>query len=82
MINQERVAVVALESLAQAVHGTGGVVGAHTREGGARVLEAADELKGGVDVVAVENWLVDVLEPHRLETGALERRRGGLGVAE
>jgi len=45
-------------------------------------LEPAHELKRGVDVVSVEDRLVDLLEPHRLETGELEHLRGGLGVAE
>ena len=36
----------------------------------------------GVEVVSVEDRLVDVLEPHPVEAGALEDARGGFGIAE
>src|SRR5215217_3183166 len=76
------VAVVGRERLAQALDGTSRLAVAQAREGRARVLKPPDERERGVEVVAVEDRLVDVLEAHPVEAGALEDARGGVGIAE
>ena len=76
------VAVVRREHLAQALDGTSRLAVAQAREGHARVLKPPDERERGVEVVSVEDRLVDVLEAHPVEAGALEDVRGGFGIAE
>src|SRR5262245_15514851 len=66
------VGVVRRQHRAQALDGAGRLILAEAREGRAGALEPLDERERAVYVGSVEDRLVDVLEAHVVEAGALE----------
>jgi hypothetical protein len=75
-------AVVRGEHFSEALNGTVGLVAAEGGKGCAGALKSADGLERVIDVVTVEDWLANILEAQAVETGALEKARGGFGIAE